>query len=740
MLSNLITLETKLATVKGVAPKTLLHFKKLGIETVRDLLWHFPARYEDYSKITKIADLKPGEQVTVRGEIRHVAVKRAWKSWMAIVEATITDETGGMTLVWFNQPFMAKALSVGTQANFAGKVFVNKTGVHLSNPSYEVLRGTSVTTHTAGLIPVYPETRGLTSKGIRFIVKQFLDILPKVADFIPEAILKEHDIPSLDSALRAIHFPSSAEQAARAKARFGFEYVFLLQLHTAQLRQELLEEQAPAIVLNKARLLKLNSQLPFTLTESQQRSLDEVLADLAKPTPMNRILQGDVGSGKTAVAALAALATAECGYQALLMAPTEVLARQHYLSITKTFKTFEGGVALLTGNEARIYHGEHLEEKISKARLGTLAASGSLSLIIGTHALLATRKKSQTISKEAGSLNMQLPRLGLVIIDEQHRFGVNQRRALLGKKGPSSLKASNAKQASLLPHFLSMSATPIPRTLSLVVFGDLDVSTINELPKGRKPIITKIVDPANRPKAYGFIKQQIKAGRQAFFIYPRIENDPTQQTLTNELVTKDTKTIVTEMKAVKAEFERLSKTVFPDLRVAMLHGKMKPVEKAKVMADFKSGKTDILVSTSVIEVGVDVPNASIMVIEGAERFGLAQLYQFRGRVGRGEHQSFCFLLTDSTTETTTARLQALIDAKNGFELAEKDLELRGPGQFLGEKQTGMPDTTMQSLSDIRLVKAAKDSAQKILAQDAELKTYPLLKAKLDEVKKMVHLE
>jgi ATP-dependent DNA helicase RecG len=285
-----------------------------------------------------------------------------------------------------------------------------------------------------------------------------------------------------------------------------------------------------------------------------------------------------------------------------------------------------------------------------------------------------------------------------------------------------------------------MSATPIPRTLSLVVFGDLDVSTINELPKGRKPIITKIVDPVNRPKAYGFIKQQIKAGRQAFFIYPRIENDPTQQTLTNELVTKDTKTIVTEMKAVKAEYERISKTVFPDLKVAMLHGKMKPAEKAKVMADFKNGDTDILISTSVIEVGVDVPNASIMVIEGAERFGLAQLYQFRGRVGRGEHQSFCFLLTDSTTETTTARLNALIEAKNGFELAEKDLELRGPGQFLGERQTGMPDTTMSSLSDIRLVKSAKDSAQQILAKDPELKTYPLLKTKLDEIKNKVHLE
>lgn len=726
-LNNTVTLETKISAIRGVAPKTLLFLKKLGIETVRGLLWHFPARYEDYSKITKIADLKPGEQVTIRGEIRNVAVKRAWKSWMAIVEATITDETGGITLVWFNQPFMAKALTVGARANFAGKVFQNKTGLHLSNPSYEILRGTAVATHTAGLIPVYPETRGITSKGIRHLIKQFIEILPPVPDIIPEDVLKQHDLPSLDTALRHIHFPRSPEQAARAKARFAFEYVFLLQLHTTQLRQELLQEQAPAILLNKARLAHLTEQLPFTLTESQQRSLDEVLADIAKPTPMNRILQGDVGSGKTAVAALAALATAQCGYQSIIMAPTEVLARQHYLSLTKTFHSFEGGIALITGSEARTYHGDGLEQKTTKTRLQSLISTGEITLVIGTHALLATSNKTNTAKKGVATLKIQIPRLGLVIIDEQHRFGVAQRRALLAGR-------------SLIPHFLSMSATPIPRTLSMAVFGDLDVSTINELPRGRKPIITKIVDPTNRPKAYGFIKQQIKAGRQAFFIYPRIESDPEQQALTSSLVTKNTKTILAETKAVKAEYERLSKVVFPDLKVAMLHGKMRATEKAKIMKDFKSGIIDMLVSTSVIEVGVDVPNASIMVIEGAEHFGLAQLYQFRGRVGRGEHQSFCFLFTESQGESTTARLNALLEAKNGFELAEKDLALRGPGQFLGEKQTGMPDSAMQSLSDMRLVKAAKDSAQQILAEDPLLSRLPLLKTKLEEIKRNIHLE
>ncbi len=739
MLNNIINLETKLAMVQGIPPKSLAHLKKLGIESVRALLWHFPTRYEDYSKITKIADLQVGQTVTIRGEIRTVNVKRAWKSYMPIVEATVTDETGGITLVWFNQPFMAKALHQGQQANFAGKVFSNKTGTHIANASYEVLRGTTVGTHTAGLIPVYPETRGLTSKGIRFIIKQFLDIIPKADDFIPEEILKKHDLPSLDYALRHIHFPHTADQVQRAKTRFAFEYVFLLQLHTMRLRQELLQEQAPAIILNKARLEALHKQLPFTLTETQQTSLDEVLADMAKPTPMNRLLQGDVGSGKTAVAALAALAAAQCGYQAIFMAPTEVLARQHYHSITTTFKSFEGGVALLIGSEARIHHEQNLEEAVSKAKLIKMIEDGSVSIIIGTHALIAS--ESGKSAKKA--LKIKFAKPGLVIVDEQHRFGVNQRAMLTGQKESTTSKSKTPKHNSVLPHFLSMSATPIPRTLSLAIFGDLDVSTINELPKGRKAIITKIVDPTNRPKAYGFIKQQVEAGRQVFFIYPRIEEAPTteQPTLTQELMTKAKTSIFSnEAKAVKAEYERLSKTVFPTLRVAMLHGKMKATEKAKVMADFKAGKTNILVSTSVIEVGVDVPNATIMVIEGADRFGLAQLYQFRGRVGRGEHQSFCFLLTDSTADTTTARLNALLEARNGFELAEKDLELRGPGQFLGDKQTGMPDVAMDSLSDVRLVKAARDSAQELLAADSSLTAHPLLRTKLDEIRKKVHLE
>lgn len=744
MLNNLITLETKLATIKGIVPKFLTKLGKLGITTVHDLLWHFPARYEDYTKITKIADLKPGESVTVRGEVRRVTSRRAFKTFMPIIEAVVTDETGGITLVWFNQPFMAKVLHEGTRANFAGKVFSNKTGLHLANPSYEVLRGTAVTTHTAGLIPVYPETRGLTSKGIRYLVKQFLDIIPHLDDFLPDPVLMEHNLPNLDYALRHIHFPKNQEQVTRAKNRFAFEYVFLLQLNNLRLREQLSRERAPVISVNPAERETIVGTLPFTLTESQQISLNEILEDVGRGSPMNRLLQGDVGSGKTAVAAVAAVVTAHCGFQSLFMAPTEVLARQHYHTLTSIFKHFNSGIALITGSECRLYHDEHLEEKISKAKLTKLIESGQVAIVIGTHALIAKESEPRKLilkrKKTEAGLKIRFPKPGLVIIDEQHRFGVRQRQALL--QGADKHKAKAGHVPHLIPHFLSMSATPIPRTLSLAIFGDLDVSTINELPKGRKEIITKVVDPINRPKAYGFIKQQIAAGRQAFFIYPRIEQQIHDgEQLSTELVTKDTKSIfAAEAKAVKAEYERLSKTVFPDLKVGMLHGKMKPAEKTKVMQEFKDGKINILVSTSVIEVGVDVPNSTIMVIEGAEYFGLAQLYQFRGRVGRGEHQSFCFLFTDSNAQTTVARLNALIEAKNGFELAEKDLELRGPGQFLGDKQTGVPDTAMNSLNNIQLVKGARDSAHKILASDPELSQLPRLKEKLESLGKEVHLE
>lgn len=709
-MAALIDLNTKLDSVQAVQTKFLPKLKKLGITTVRDLLWHFPSRYEDYTKVSKIADLKPGESVTIRAEVARVSIKRSFKSRMSIVEVLVTDETGGISLVWFNQPFMSKVFSTGMRVNFAGKVATNKTGVHIYNPSYEILRGTAETTHTACLVPVYAETRGLTSKGLRHLTKTFLDVIKEISDFLPEDILKKNNLPELNRALRYVHFPKSSEQAQRAKERFAFEYVFLIQLYSLQLKAALAKESAPKLSVTSTELKKLLSHLPFTLTPSQKESLEELLKDICASHPMNRLLQGDVGSGKTVVAALAALVAAHNGKQAVFMAPTEVLARQHYQTVTKMFSKFDGGVALLTGSEARIYYEENMEEKVTRAPILQKIESGEAKIVIGTHALISKRKSSSARAKKPVQFNDP----GLIIIDEQHRFGVKQRAALIESK----------QKDTLFPHFLSMSATPIPRTLSLAIFGDLDVSTINELPKGRKKILTKIVDPAQRNKAYDFMKKQLAAGRQAFFIYPRIEQSES-----------------THMShSVKEEYERLKEKIFPEFEVGMLHGKMKAADKEAVMREFRSGKIDVLISTSVIEVGVDVPNATIMVVEGAEYFGLAQLYQFRGRVGRGEHQSFCFLLTESESETTQNRLNALLTAKNGFELAEKDLELRGPGQFLGDKQTGMPDLAMGSLNDIRLVKAARDSAQKLLEKDPILACCPLLKEKMEALNKEVHLE
>jgi len=532
--------------------------------------------------------------------------------------------------------------------------------------------------------------------------------------------LKKNNLPEINTALNLIHFPSVLEDAEQARNRFAFENIFLLQLNNLKARWKLSQEKAPSLKVSQEELAALIAKLPFQLTDSQNRSLKEILEDLAAEKPMNRLLQGDVGSGKTVVAAIAALVAAKSEKQTAFMAPTEVLARQHYKTLTAIFNELPVGIGLLTSGEARSFYGGNLEAKRKKSELLEEIESGKIKIIIGTHALISSIKnKDQVIFKD----------LALAIVDEQHRFGVEQRAALVKKE--------KDKGSETTVHFFSMSATPIPRTLSLSLFGDLDLSIIDELPKGRKPILTKVVDPANRTKAYKFVREQIQQGRQAFVIYPRIES--AKDSAENHIVSKQYR-LWNEIKAVKEEYEKLSKQVFPDLRVAMLHGRMKSGEKEKIMSAFSAGEIDILVSTSVVEVGVDVPNASIMLIEGADRFGLAQLYQFRGRVGRGEHQSFVFLFTDSSSDSTKRRLDALLKAKNGFELAEQDLAIRGPGQFLGDKQTGLPDLAMMSLNNMTLVKAARESAVEIIKKDPELNNYPDLEEKLSVFQKEIHLE
>ncbi|HVM77033.1 MAG TPA: ATP-dependent DNA helicase RecG [Candidatus Paceibacterota bacterium] len=736
-----LRLETPLFEIVGARAPFLRRLEKLGIKTVGDLLWHFPVRYEDYSKIYKIAELEPGQQATIQGVVEKVRARHSFRRHMQIVEGVIADDTGSIRAVWFNQPYLANVLKAGRAANFAGKVSVSEEGeLYLSHPVHEMIRTSNVDAedpgyglrHTGRLVPVYPETRGLTSRGIRFILQNVFKRDLDLEEWIPEPILAEFSFPDVHEAIERVHFPREADEAARAKARFSFEELFLLQLFNIRQKSKLAAQQAHAIPSDVERVKNLLAKLPFELTPSQKKSLYEIMKDIERARPMNRLLQGDVGSGKTVVAAVAAIIAADHGLQTAFMAPTEILARQHFETMKKLFTRFADGetdpntpknpaIGLLTGTSAIVFYEKDMEAKLSKPDFKTKVESGEIKIVFGTHTLI---QKSISFQK-----------LGLVIVDEQHRFGVRQRAELA-----SSRKGANGKKEKIIPHFLSMSATPIPRTLMLSIFGDLDLSLITELPEGRKEIQTKIVSPVERAGVYDFVRSEVKNGRQVFVICPRIEPEDKEAIDQAKGAAKFQMQKKLDLKSVKEEFEKLRTKIFPDLRIAMLHGQMKGKEKEDIMRRFKDREFDILVATSVVEVGVDVPNATIMLIEGADRFGLAQLYQFRGRVGRGEHQSYCFLFTDSKSESTGARLKAIVEAKNGFELAEKDLELRGPGQFFGDVQTGLPDIAMEALKNPTMVQGSRAVAMKLLQENPTLASYAPLKAKLEAFHKKVHQE
>ncbi|MEK9173296.1 MAG: ATP-dependent DNA helicase RecG, partial [Patescibacteria group bacterium] len=704
----MLKLETPLSKISFITPRFLKSLEKLGLKTVSDLVFHFPSRYEDFSQTYRIADLEPGQQATIQGLVKDVDLRRSWRRRMTIVEALIEDESGSIKAVWFNQPYLKNILRPGRLMNFSGKVSISDNEVYLSHPDYELAesRYGVETRHTGRLVPIYPETRGLTSLGLRYVVQPVLKNLDPVQEFIPEEVLVEQKLPEINEALQKIHFPDEVDEVQAIKNRFAFQDLFLLQLFNFQQKLKLAHEQSPVVFADIEYIKKILSVLPFELTASQKKSLWEIIKDLERGRPMNRLLQGDVGSGKTIVAAIAALVTARAELQSAFMAPTEVLANQHFRTIKKLFEDIHARhpgenlpvLGIITSGASKMSFADGLTSELTKSAAQKKVKSGEIRIVIGTHSLI---QKSVVFQN-----------LGLTIIDEQHRFGVRQRAHLMnhgsgimdhggGNNKKNKSPINNSK--FLVPHFLSMSATPIPRTLMLTIFGDLDVSVIDELPTGRKVIKTKVVSPEERTGAYGLIRREVTAGRQAFVICPRIEK--------SEIETSDKKQeywrqlVALDVKSVKEEYEKLSKKIFPDLRVAMLHGKMKSAEKEKIMTDFKARKFDILVSTSVIEVGVDVPNATIMVIEGSERFGLAQLYQFRGRVGRAEHQSYCFLFTESSGKATQERLAAIVGAKSGFELAEKDLRLRGPGEFLGTGQAGLPDMAMRGLQDFGLIKS-----------------------------------
>jgi ATP-dependent DNA helicase RecG len=724
----MLSLYTPIEQIRGIGPVLQKRLKRLNIKTAKDLLFHFPHRYEDFSNFVSISSLKTNERCTIEGKILAIETSRTWKRRMILTEALIEDKTGAIKAVWFNQPYLNNILKTGDVAFFSGKVTWGKNGPYLSNPIYEKTgfnENPAVNLiHTGRLVPVYPETEGLSSRWLRSAIKNILVIFKnRIQETLPEEIIEENGFPPIEKALWQIHFPDSEELIEKSKKRFSFEELFYIELFVLRERLKLAKEKAISIPLKLDAVKTFVGSLPFKLTDDQRKSAWQALKDMEKTRPMNRLLQGDVGSGKTVVAAIAALVTAKAGYQTAFMAPTEILAKQHFKTVFDVLKDFNISVGLMTGKEDKIYSHKLRNDTIEVSRSKLLKMirgetnsytkkfETKLNILIGTHAL---------IQKE-----VKFGKLALVVVDEQHRFGVEQRARLC---------VSNPQR--IVPHLLSMTATPIPRTLALTVFGDLDLSLIEQMPKGRKKIITEIVDQKKREKTYGFIRHEVKKGRQVFVICPRIEGNDKKQETEN----KNSFNGWSDVKAVEEEYKKLSKETFPDLRVSMLHGKMKGKEKEKIMRDFRNKKADILVSTSVIEVGIDVPNATVMMIEGAERFGLAQLHQFRGRVGRAEHQSYCFLLTTTPDQLNRRRLKALVDFDSGFKLAEKDLEIRGPGDFTGTRQWGIPDLMMNSLKDLKLVEKTREAAKNILQKDPELKIYPFLAEKLANIRERIHLE
>ncbi|MEK9158031.1 MAG: ATP-dependent DNA helicase RecG [Patescibacteria group bacterium] len=719
--------------LRNVGTRNLPRLHKLGIKTVRDLLWHFPARYEDYSRIVPIEDLVANEKATIQGQITKVDSHRIFPRRLTITEAYIEDESGTIKAVWFNQPYIANTLIEGTRVSLAGTVKLDKHGLYIASPSYEKLRHDEYLafhlTHTHGLIPVYPETAGVTSKYLRFLIKPLLEELI-IEDHLSNDARDRNGIIDLHTALQKIHYPLTLAEADTAKERLAFDDLLLFQIKALLERRKINQLKSPPIPFNKDIVTDFIKKLPFELTKDQKVSAWEILKDLEKSYPMNRLMEGDVGSGKTVVALIAGVQTAQAGYQTVFMAPTEVLAHQHFATIQTLANHTGVKVGLLTSSTAKSG-----ASTITKAQIKKQIANGDVKIIIGTHAIIQK--------------NVFFDKLALVVIDEQHRFGVNQRAALV--------KHSSSE---LVPHLLSMTATPIPRTLALTIYGDLDISIIKEKPKNRQKIITKIIPPSGRNEAHYFIRSEVKAGRQVFVICPRIElagvqscapdpgtspvgppkGPPSTTGSKNRTLAQQKLNLAADIKAVQEEYKKLSELVFPDLKVAMLHGKMKPKEKNDIMARFKEGFADILVSTSVIEVGVDIPNATVMMIENAEHFGLAQLHQFRGRIGRGEHQSTCLLFTSGSEKTSNQRLKALVATDDGFLLAEKDMAIRGPGEFFGTGQSGLPDLAMAALGNVELIKKSRAEARLILTEDVNLTKHPELKHQLQRFQSIIHFE
>lgn len=696
----MVSPQDKISTLPKAGPKLVQSLKSLGIETVGQLLAYYPSRYLDFSKFTFITDLQADEVVTVRGTIKSLGSRFTFPSRKTISEALISDTTGSLKVTWFNQGYIAQTLKKGDEVLLSGKVDYYKNLLQLTNPVYEKVGPEHL--HTGRLVPVYKLPEGVFPKSFRALINTSLPAAHEMEDIIPTSVRSLYHILDTPTAVQELHFPNTQEQLTRAKTRLAFEESFVQQLAVEQHKLSLQALAAPSITTNIPYIKSLLNTLLFTLTDGQKKALWQILQDLEHKHPMNLLLQGDVGSGKTIVALLAAMQVIHNGFQVALLVPTEVLAKQHFESITAQLKQFDSPiikVGLLTSNFQSI--GARASTKI---RLQKQLSQGTIQLAIGTHALL----------EDAVSFKQ----LALVIIDEQHRFGVEQRRSLTNIQSPDFTK--NKSKQKWYPHLLSMSATPIPRTAALALYGDLKITTIDELPKNRLPIKTWVVPEAKRAGAYEFIKKEIALGRQAFVITPLVEESEKIQA-----------------KSAKAEFERLKSNIFPQLKLGLVHGSLKGVEKDAAMLAFKNKTTDILVATSVIEIGIDIPNASIILIEGAERFGLAQLHQLRGRVGRGQHQSYCLLFSE--VNHSLERLELFARTTSGFSLAEYDLKTRGFGSLFGTSQSGFQFKYGQYLT-LAILETAKKAAQQLTAANPTLTNYPSLQALAVPLSKELHME
>ncbi|MBI2038898.1 MAG: ATP-dependent DNA helicase RecG [Candidatus Niyogibacteria bacterium] len=703
-----------------LTPKQKERLLNAGLKTARDILWRFPARYESFHEPKAIRDLAAGDRAVITGHVVSAKITKTFRTKIALAETVIDDGTGKIRAIWFNQPYIAKTLKPEIEYSFAGRVGEGKRGLFLANPKYRAPGSFVEETEQKTLTPVYPESRGVTSEWLAYAAGKLLEKFSGLPageagafdDPIPHDILARYKLPSLKTALHAIHKAPDARIALAARKRFAFEEIFLIQLDRQKIKMARSRSHATPVRIAPDAFKPFLSSLPFALTNAQKAAIKAVLTDISRPLPMARLLEGDVGSGKTIVAAIAAYACAKSGHQIAYMAPTEILARQHYQDFCAHFAPYRIPVGLITSSECRRFPSKAFPTKdthTSRAQFLKWAASGEIPIIIGTHALIQD--------------SMKFRKLALAVIDEQHRFGVAQ-RARLAEGSPRRTHLASATALGI-PHLLSMTATPIPRTLALTLYGDLELTLIDEMPAGRKKIITTVVPPALRARAYEQMRSEIKKGRQAYIICPRIEENSASTRVGRDGSDSE---MVLEMKSVKAEHKKLSRDVFPEFNVEMLHGKMLPKEKERVMRDFRAGKIHVLIATSVIEVGVNVPNATLILIEGADRFGLAQLHQLRGRVLRGTHQPYCFVFTDSTTARTLTRLQALVEAKNGFELAEYDLKFRGAGELSGSGQWGISDAGMEALKNIKMVEAARAEARALLERDPELGRHPRLKS------------